>query len=155
MTNVHIGSIADKLAGANLTECHTRTVIGINIGCDLKDESGEFLVRRDSLHALLPVRDEDWELSPRNSSAALAHRSCSTLIRRIQVHSLLRDRIPNQIRDKHLRSVPDHHAACLPMACQSADPVLPYEYRLPLFPLPSVWMAGTSPVSVRRCCILL
>ena len=42
MTNVHIGSIADKLAGANLTECHTRTVIGINIGCDLKDESGEF-----------------------------------------------------------------------------------------------------------------
>ena len=42
MTDVCIWSIANKLTGTNLTECHTRTMVGINVGGYLKDESGKF-----------------------------------------------------------------------------------------------------------------
>ena len=42
MTDVCIWSVADKLTGANLTECHTRTMVRIDIGSYLKDEAGEF-----------------------------------------------------------------------------------------------------------------
>ena len=46
MTNMQIGFIPFKLSTANLTERYAATMIGVDIGCNLKDKAGEFLLRR-------------------------------------------------------------------------------------------------------------
>ena len=39
--NVKVGLVADKLAGAHLAECDTRTVVGVDVGRYLEDEACE------------------------------------------------------------------------------------------------------------------
>ena len=44
MANVQIWLVALELTRANLTECDTRTVVGVDIGGYLKDKSGKLLL---------------------------------------------------------------------------------------------------------------
>ena len=44
--NVQVGLVADKLAGAHLAECDTRTVVGVDVGRYLEDERSSAFVGR-------------------------------------------------------------------------------------------------------------
>ena len=115
-----------KFARTYLAECYARTVIRVDIGGNLEDESGEFRFVRFhfTLFCLYGTRTRS-NTPTKQFEQFLYTKIIQGRAEEYRCAISCQISFSHPVPDKLLRSVPDRHAVCLPAAHRSAYPVLP------------------------------